>query len=69
MFATRLMEKADIGTVVELMVKAFQNAALCRYFEAYDEKRPAFLRMIFSRRIGFGFDSRNADLATKDGSK
>ena len=63
----RPMERADTGAVVELMARAFQNAALYRYLEPDADKRPAFLRMIFSHRIDFGFESRDADLAVKDG--
>jgi predicted N-acetyltransferase YhbS len=69
----RTMQKSDIGAVVEVMARAFQNAALYSYFEPRAEKRPEFLRMIFSHRIPFsiasqnGSDGRDADVALVDG--
>lgn len=62
------MKPADLDEVVEVMARAFQNAPLYRYFIEDEEKRPDFLRMVFRRRILFGFEDRDIDVAVQDGS-
>jgi predicted N-acetyltransferase YhbS len=68
MIEIRVMQKNDIDAVVELMTRAFQNAALYAYFEPRDKKRTDFLRMLFSHRLPFGFEERDAEVAY-DGKK
>jgi ribosomal protein S18 acetylase RimI-like enzyme len=68
MIGIRKAERADIDALVELMARAFQEAALYRHLVNDAEKRPAFLRMVFRRRIAFDFDNSLVDLAIENDS-
>jgi GNAT superfamily N-acetyltransferase len=57
------MERADIDAVIEIMSKAFQNAALYRHLEPDAEKRARFLRLVFRQRLAFSFDTHDAEVA------
>ena len=68
MIEIRAMQKDDIDAVVELMARAFQQAALYRYLEHDEQKRAALLREVFSLRVPFGFDERDGEVALEGGA-
>ena len=68
MIEIRKAEHTDIDAIVELMVRAFQDAALYRYFVKDAGKRPGFLRRVFRHRIGFSFDHSLIELVAENGS-
>ena len=59
----RKMERTNIDAVVEVMAKAFQNAALYRYLEEDPQRRARLLRIVFYHRVTFSFDTHDADVA------
>jgi ribosomal protein S18 acetylase RimI-like enzyme len=66
MITLRPIEHDGTDTAVEIFARAFQQSALYRYFEPDDEKRRAFLRLVFQHRLAYGFDTRKNILAAID---
>jgi GNAT superfamily N-acetyltransferase len=57
------MTAADIPAVIDVMARAFQQAALYRYLEPDEERRQALLRVVFEHRIPGSFPATESDLA------
>ncbi|MDR2515442.1 MAG: GNAT family N-acetyltransferase [Christensenellaceae bacterium] len=63
----RSMRLEELETILDLAVKAFQNAPLYRFIAPDEAERAAFLRAFFRLRFLNGFGYNEIDLAAEEG--